>query len=182
LYAVWGTPDLYGDIKISDESIVANQAFSFTVTIGNRDTDKSLPWYNTNVLVTLPTGANYIAVPEITLNGVATSIPYTYNAVDHTISFPLGTLEPGQEYKLVYILQAKSDVIAGDRLESSFLADGEVSLNGLARAATNMKSISGSAYTTIRAVNNSFAPDTSEDTSSDTGGRFGGTGSGTINK
>lgn len=126
LYAVWGAPDLYGNMVGDRDSAFVGEIIKYTVTLGNQNTHNSTPLYGTNLEINLSEHVNYIdGSIAITQNGVPVILSNSYNPATHKLLVNIGQLDPGIEF----IVNFETEILAsgeGSVIYNTFTAEGNL--------------------------------------------------------
>lgn len=154
LYAVWGTPAVWGDEEITRDKSNPNvgNTVNFSFEFGNLNIPTSTPWYNTVIYINL---SQYLDGPnnfKLVKNGSDITPNYTYNFASKQVTLYIGDLNPGDTYEVVW--QSTVLVSGQDKdFDVTYTGDGDVMkpLGYLSLSAFSMQApkISGSASISV---------------------------------
>ena len=128
LYAIWGTPTLYGEMTADRDTVEVGETITYSLTFGNRDTVNSTTLYNTVLSIYLSEDLDFDENNfAATFNGTASTVDYVYDSNEHIITINLGELKPGSEYGITFGAVALASA-EGKDIDIPYSVLGDVSL------------------------------------------------------
>lgn len=121
LYAVWGTPQLYGEASYDKQVAHINDIVTGSVMVGNRNVANVTPCYDATVAVELSDFVAY--VPNSIIITGKPAREYYYDSNTHTIIVKYDQIAPGEEISFDYQVKALTNT-AGQTAVSRIWADG----------------------------------------------------------